>query len=187
MDSVLFSGLLVHLTDGGFIDRTYIGSHTEDFETALAGARKIAPDLAAVSQKCGASSADVEAFFDLFASTKRAVTLYSQGVNQSWQGTDKVNALINCHLATGRIGIPGAGTVLLDRAAECHGGSRSWRSRQSACGPYGIFGGGDRPCRPFLGRASHGPAGGSQGGGHVGGRRAGRTSRHCGSWAPIRR
>ncbi len=122
MDSVLFSGLLVYLTDGGFIDRTYIGSHTEDFETALAGARKIAPDLAAVSQKCGASSADVEAFFDIFASTKRAVTLYSQGVNQSWQGTDKVNALINCHLATGRIGIPGAGPFSLTGQPNAMGG-----------------------------------------------------------------
>ncbi len=122
MDSVMFNGLLVHLTDGGFIDRAYIGSHTEGFETALAEARKIAPDLAAVSQKCGASSADVEAFFDLFASTKRAVTLYSQGVNQSWQGTDKVNALINCHLATGRIGIPGAGPFSLTGQPNAMGG-----------------------------------------------------------------
>jgi hypothetical protein len=31
----------------------------------------------------------IAAFFDLFAATERVVTLYSQGVNQSWQGTDK--------------------------------------------------------------------------------------------------
>lgn len=122
MDGVLFSGLLVYLTDGGFIDRTYIGSHTQGFETALTRARMIAPDLAAVSHKCGASYADVKAFFDLFASTKRAVTLYSQGVNQSWQGTDKVNALINCHLATGRIGIPGAGPFSLTGQPNAMGG-----------------------------------------------------------------
>lgn len=29
-------------------------------------------------------------------------------MNQSLSGTDKVNAIINCHLATGRIGKPGA-------------------------------------------------------------------------------
>jgi len=34
------------------------------------------------------------------------VTVYSQGVNQSAHGSDKVNAIINCHLATGRIGQP---------------------------------------------------------------------------------
>jgi assimilatory nitrate reductase catalytic subunit len=43
----------------------------------------------------------------MFRATPRVVTLYSQGVNQSAQGTDKVNAIINCHLATGRIGKPG--------------------------------------------------------------------------------
>src|SRR4029077_17263472 len=41
------------------------------------------------------------------------VTCYSQGVNQSAQGTDKVNAIINCHLATGRIGRPGTGPFSL--------------------------------------------------------------------------
>jgi assimilatory nitrate reductase catalytic subunit len=56
-----------------------------------------------------AASADIATLFDLWAATNRVVTLYSQGVNQSWQGTDKVNAIINCHLATGRIGIPALG------------------------------------------------------------------------------
>lgn len=37
------------------------------------------------------------------------MTLYSQGINQSTSGTDKVNSIINCHLATGRIGKPGMG------------------------------------------------------------------------------
>ena len=44
----------------------------------------------------------------MFASTERVVTAFSQGVNQSAQGNDKVNAIINCHLATGRVGKPGA-------------------------------------------------------------------------------
>jgi assimilatory nitrate reductase catalytic subunit len=122
MDGVLFGGLMVHLADGGFIDRAYIGTHTEGFETALARARKIAPDLVTVSRKCGVAGIDVAAFFDLFASTKRAVTLYSQGVNQSWQGTDKVNAIINCHLATGRIGIPGSGPFSLTGQPNAMGG-----------------------------------------------------------------
>ena len=49
----------------------------------------------------GSSRDDVRAFYDLFARTERVVTLYSQGVNQSVTGTDKVNAILNCHLATG--------------------------------------------------------------------------------------
>jgi assimilatory nitrate reductase catalytic subunit len=50
------------------------------------------------------------------------VTLYSQGVNQSAQGTDKVNAIINCHLATGRIGRLGASPFSLTGQPNAMGG-----------------------------------------------------------------
>ena len=61
-------------------------------------------------------------FFDLFRSTARVVTAFSQGVNQSAQGTDKVNAIINCHLATGRIGKPGMGPFSLTGQPNAMGG-----------------------------------------------------------------
>jgi anaerobic selenocysteine-containing dehydrogenase len=70
----------------------------------------------------GLSEADVAAFFQMFAKTQRVVTLYSQGVNQSAQGTDKVNAIINCHLATGRIGKPGASPFSLTGQPNAMGG-----------------------------------------------------------------
>jgi len=113
---------LVHLADNRFIDHAFAGAHTEGFAAALAAARRIAPDLATVAKKCGAASADLATLFALWATTDRVVTLYSQGVNQSWQGTDKVNAIINCHLATGRIGIPGAGPFSLTGQPNAMGG-----------------------------------------------------------------
>ena len=58
----------------------------------------------------------------MFRTTPRVVTLYSQGVNQSAQGTDKVNAIINCHLATGRIGKPGASPFSLTGQPNAMGG-----------------------------------------------------------------
>jgi assimilatory nitrate reductase catalytic subunit len=94
----------------------------EGFEAALAGARRIAPDLATTAEKCRALSVDIAAFFDLFAAKERVVTLYSQRVNQSWQGTDKVNAILNCHLATGRIGTPGTGPFSLTGQPNAMGG-----------------------------------------------------------------
>ncbi len=36
------------------------------------------------------------------------MTLFSQGINQARNGTDQGNAIINAHLATGRVGRPGA-------------------------------------------------------------------------------
>ena len=57
-----------------------------------------------------------------FAATPRTVTLYSQGVNQSSPGTDKVNAIINCHLATGRIGRRGASPFSITGQPNAMGG-----------------------------------------------------------------
>src|SRR3984885_5077605 len=120
--TALFSGLLVHLSDSGALDHDYIESHTSGFEDALARARSMAGSVAATALATGLSEQDVAAFFQMFGNTPRVVTLYSQGVNQSAQGTDKVNAILNCHLATGRIGKPGASPFSLTGQPNAMGG-----------------------------------------------------------------
>jgi len=122
MDTVLFSALLVFLAEKNKLDHRYIAAHTEGFDEALARAHEIAPDIQAVSGLTGVSESDLTRFFELFAATEKAVTCYSQGVNQSAQGTDKVNAIINCHLATGRIGRPGMGPFSLTGQPNAMGG-----------------------------------------------------------------
>ncbi len=121
-DAVLFSGLLVHLAENGGFDDIYIESHTEGLPVALQKARALAPDIATTAAACGLEAEEVARFFALFASTPRAVTLYSQGVNQSAQGTDKVNAILNVHLATGRIGREGQGPFSLTGQPNAMGG-----------------------------------------------------------------
>jgi assimilatory nitrate reductase catalytic subunit len=121
-DTALFSGLLVHLADNGVLDHAYIAAHTSGFVAALARAREIAGDVGATADATGLAVSDVAEFFDLFAKTRRVVTCFSQGVNQSAQGTDKVNAIINCHLATGRIGRPGMGPFSLTGQPNAMGG-----------------------------------------------------------------
>src|SRR6267378_4132062 len=121
-DTTLFSGLLVHLADTGALDPDYIERHTSGFEEALAQARNIAGSFGATALATGLAERDVADFFQMFANTPRVVTLYSQGVNQSAQGTDKVNAIINCHLATGRIGKPGASPFSLTGQPNAMGG-----------------------------------------------------------------
>ena len=121
-DTALFSGLLVHLVDSGELDRDYIERHTSGLEEAVARARSIAGSAAATALATGLSERDVAEFFQMFATTPRVVTLYSQGVNQSAQGTDKVNAILNCHLATGRIGKPGASPFSLTGQPNAMGG-----------------------------------------------------------------
>ncbi|GJE42912.1 nitrate reductase [Methylobacterium soli] len=121
-DTALFSGLLVHLAESGALDQRFIAEHTAGFEAALDRARAIAPSLAATALATGLDEAEIGRFFDLFAKTPRVVTAFSQGANQSAQGTDKGNAIINCHLATGRIGQAGAGPFSLTGQPNAMGG-----------------------------------------------------------------
>src|SRR5712692_1129736 len=82
MDTALFCGLLVHLADFGALDRAYIDAHTNGFDASLARAREIAPSVRAAAEACGLAENDVACFFDWFRATPRAVTCFSQGVNQ---------------------------------------------------------------------------------------------------------
>ena len=122
MDTALFSGLLVHLADTHALDYGYIEAHTKGFADALVRAREIAPSAKVAALATGLSEADVKHFFELFRQTPKVVTCFSQGVNQSAQGTDKVNAIINCHLATGRIGRKGMGPFSLTGQPNAMGG-----------------------------------------------------------------
>src|SRR6201998_2267208 len=121
-DTALFSGLLVHLAEHGALDRDYIENHSSGFDEAMARARCIAERAAATALATGLAERDVAEFFQMFTATGRVVTLYSQGVNQSAQGTDKVNAILNCHLATGRIGKTGASPFSLTGQPNAMGG-----------------------------------------------------------------
>jgi assimilatory nitrate reductase catalytic subunit len=122
MDTALFCGLLCHLADADALDRSYIDAHTTGFAEALQRAREIAPDVDATAAATALPRADVARFFAAFHSSERVVTAFSQGVNQSAQGTDKVNAIINVHLATARIGRPGMGPFSLTGQPNAMGG-----------------------------------------------------------------
>ena len=124
IDTALFCGLLVHLADARRARSTRISTRTPRGFADGAGAR--ARDRARCRRdrraRPASTQGDVARFFDLFRATARVVTCFSQGVNQSAQGTDKVNAIINCHLATGRIGRPGMGPFSLTGQPNAMGG-----------------------------------------------------------------
>ena len=119
-DVALYNGLLHQLAREQRLDRGYIAAHTAGVDEALAVADAF--PLAVVAQQTGLEAADISAFYELFGATPRAVTVYSQGVNQSSAGTDKVNAIINVHLATGRVGRPGMGPLSVTGQPNAMGG-----------------------------------------------------------------
>ncbi len=115
-DVALFNALLAELDKRGVAAPDFVARHTEGFDAALVAAQ--ATDIAA----CDLPSADLATFFDWFAKAEKTVTIYSQGVNQSSAGVDKVNAIINCHLLTGRIGRPGMGPFSVTGQPNAMGG-----------------------------------------------------------------
>ncbi|MEJ2060130.1 MAG: molybdopterin-dependent oxidoreductase [Gammaproteobacteria bacterium] len=121
-DAFLFNGLLGYLQRHDGLDLEFIERHTEGLDEALAVANGSAPDIAAVAQACELSEAEVARFYEWFAQTERTVTLWSQGVNQSSSGVDKGNAIINVHLASGRIGRAGMGPFSITGQPNAMGG-----------------------------------------------------------------
>ncbi|WP_408683189.1 molybdopterin oxidoreductase family protein [Vibrio chagasii] len=126
-DVALFNGLLAYLDDNDQLDSDYIEHHTQGFTEAIRTATdyrytesgwgdKSVPELTGLSEQ------QLEQFYQLFASNEKVLTIYSQGVNQSTQGCDKVNAIINCHLATGKIGKPGMGPFSVTGQPNAMGG-----------------------------------------------------------------
>ncbi|MFB2564905.1 molybdopterin-dependent oxidoreductase [Rhizobium sp. IMFF44] len=119
-DVALFLGLFEHLITNNTIDQNYIAEHTSGFAEAFAAAGALSFNR--VLELTGLPAMQLREFYRLFAQTEKVVTCYSQGVNQSVSGTDKVNAIINCHLATGRIGRPGMGPFSLTGQPNAMGG-----------------------------------------------------------------
>ncbi|MEM9726050.1 MAG: nitrate reductase, partial [Pseudomonadota bacterium] len=119
-DVALFNGLLNEIAARGAIDEAYTSAHISGLQEALAAAAPAS--LQAVAETTDLAEADLRAFYDLWIGAERVVTIYSQGVNQSTSGADKVNAILNCHLATGRIGRPGMGPFSVTGQPNAMGG-----------------------------------------------------------------
>lgn len=119
-DVLLFNALFKHLASSDARDSDFIENHTAGLEEALNVAGEI--EIDSLSEATEIEKQDIATFFDWVEKTDRTVTIYSQGVNQSSAGSDKVNAIINGHLVTGRIGKPGCGPFSVTGQPNAMGG-----------------------------------------------------------------
>jgi len=119
-DVALFVGLFEHLIASNAVDQNYVAEHTNGFAEAFTAASGVS--FNEVLELTGLPAMQLREFYRVFAAAEKVVTCYSQGVNQSSSGTDKVNAILNCHLATGRIGRPGMGPFSLTGQPNAMGG-----------------------------------------------------------------
>lgn len=114
-DVMLFDGLVSHIFDNQLTDRKFVEQH-------LAGLEHTSVDIDQVSAATGVSRDLILNFYQSFGENEKVITMFSQGINQSVDGTDKCNAIINCHLITGRIGRPGMGPFSLTGQPNAMGG-----------------------------------------------------------------
>ena len=118
-DTHLYNGLLHYLKQQGCCDERYL-KQCNDVDLALEAAKTWSIDK--VAQACKISADLIRQFYQLVAANDKTVTAFSMGVNQSKNGTDKVNAIINSHLYTGRVGKVGASPFSLTGQPNAMGG-----------------------------------------------------------------
>ncbi|MDM5121137.1 nitrate reductase [Aeromonas rivipollensis] len=121
-DVALWNGLCRYLLDNDGWEKAYVAQHVSGFEALAAALDDPAWQLDEVARSCGLSRSDLLGFYQLFARTPRTVTLFCQGINQSNQGVDKANAIINAHLLCGRIGKLGAAPFSMTGQPNAMGG-----------------------------------------------------------------
>lgn len=112
-DISLFNALLAEMRDRGLLDTAFLAGQCE---VAAGFIEALEPTTHGVSAELFVALAD------LVAAHSRMITLFSQGANQSRCGTDKGNAIINLHLALGRINQAGAGPFSITGQPNAMGG-----------------------------------------------------------------
>jgi assimilatory nitrate reductase catalytic subunit len=114
-DVALFNGLLAEIATRGAVNAAYL-DHVNGADAAFEAAQAGDPSVT------GLEADILQRFYDMWIDTPKTVTVFSQGVNQSSSGADKVNAILNCHLVTGRIGTKGCGPFSVTGQPNAMGG-----------------------------------------------------------------
>jgi ferredoxin-nitrate reductase len=119
-DIDLLNGIAHILMRDGYIDAAFIDECTQGFGSYAEIIRHYPPEVTA--EKCGIPVRDLEQAAQYWAKSKRVLSLWSMGINQSSEGTAKVRTLINLHLMTAQIGKPGTGPFSLTGQPNAMGG-----------------------------------------------------------------
>lgn len=121
-DCDLFNGLVRYLRDTNGLNQAYIDAHTTGFDLVAKQVMSGQYTFNQLSETLQLSVEQLRTFYRWFADNKRVITLFCQGVNQSQSGSDKANAIINAHLATGKLGYQGAGPFSITGQPNAMGG-----------------------------------------------------------------
>jgi anaerobic selenocysteine-containing dehydrogenase len=119
-DVALLNAMLHVLWKEGMLDPDFVALHTSGWPAVRTAIASYSPEHAGALT--GLSAEIIVAAARRFGRARAAMSLWSMGINQSHQGTDKNTAILNLHLATGQISRPGAGPFSLTGQPNAMGG-----------------------------------------------------------------
>ncbi|KAM3095018.1 molybdopterin oxidoreductase family protein [Phormidesmis sp. 146-12] len=119
-DIDLLNGIAHLLLKWNQLDHEFIEQHTNGFDQFSDLLHTYTPEW--VADRCEISVNDLETAARYWGNSKRVLSMWSMGVNQSSEGTAKVCSIVNLHLMTGQIGKPGAGPFSLTGQPNAMGG-----------------------------------------------------------------
>ena len=119
-DIALLNSLLHVMITQGWVNERFIRAHTENWDAVREAAEAWPPGRAA--RECGITEPEIHRAAFWFGQSAEALSLWTMGVNQSTSGVAKNLAIINLHLATGKIGRPGSGPFSLTGQPNAMGG-----------------------------------------------------------------
>jgi formate dehydrogenase alpha subunit len=128
-NAALFNALFRVIEEEDLCYREFVESRTEGFGHAAQTAFSLS--LEEAEQITGVPREAIEKAARMYGSSKRAMIVSGLGVDEHEYGTEGMLALINLALATGNIGVPGAGVLCL----------RGQNNVQGAC---------DMGCYPYV-------------------------------------
>ncbi|MBW8483035.1 bifunctional nitrate reductase/sulfite reductase flavoprotein subunit alpha [Actinomadura sp. PM05-2] len=119
-DLALLNGLLHLIAAAGDLDEAFIAAHTEGWDAVEALLADYPPE--AVEAATGVPAADLRTAAAWIGAAGEFTSCWTMGLNQSTHGTWNTNALVNLHLATGKILRRGSGPLSLTGQPNAMGG-----------------------------------------------------------------
>jgi len=110
----------IRIIKENLIDKKFIEAHIDGFDELKENILKLNEDE--LLKKSGIGAKDFEKFMDILKDSKKFITAWTMGINQSVQGVDKNLAIMNLHLITGQINKKGSGPFSLTGQPNAMGG-----------------------------------------------------------------
>jgi len=106
-DVALLNAMLNVIVTEGLMNKTYIDSFTEGYETLADHVAEFSPEK--MESICGIDAETIRTVARKYATSSASIIFWGMGISQHSHGTDNARCLISLAMVTGQVGRPGTG------------------------------------------------------------------------------